>query len=382
MDSNASQAIILDNGSGLIKAGLASERIPKCIIPNRVARQKIGGVRGETLIGPIDDVSKLSINYPMEHGVVTDWDDMEKIWHHIYHKQLNLLPEDHPVLFTEPALNPRNNREKIIEILFEKFKVPALCIMMQSILTLYSTGRTTGVVLDAGDGITSAVPIYEGFAMPEAIKRIDFAGREVTQYMQILLKKEGINFQTTADFEIIRQIKESICYMCENPFKEESNTNTTAAFKLPDGKEIIIGPSRFRAAEVLFRPQFRGREYSGLHETLLGSIEESDLDLRSTLFKNIVVSGGSTLFKGFGSRLLSELKNISPKHAQLKIAAPKERLYSVWIGGSILASLNIFKDALISKQVYEERGKRAFNMLHSNIVPDHYYSVLNNHKNR
>ncbi|KRT80217.1 hypothetical protein AMK59_8062, partial [Oryctes borbonicus] len=380
METNLSQALILDNGSGVIKAGIASERIPKCIVQNRVARQKIGNVRGETLIGSVDDLSKLSINYPMEHGVITDWDDMERIWQYIYHKQLDLLPEDHPLLFTEPTLNPRNNREKTVEIFFEKFKIPSMCLMMQSILTLYSTGRTTGVVLDSGEGITSAVPIYEGFAMPESIKRIDFAGREVTEYLRMLLKKEGINFQTTADFEIVRQIKESICYMCENPIKEENNVKDLMIFKLPDGKEIAVGPSGFRAAEVLFRPHFLGSEYGGLHKILLGSIEESDLDLRNTLFKNIVLAGGSTLFKGFGSRFLSELKNISPKHAQLKIAAPKERLYSAWIGGSILASLNTFQDALVSRQVYEEIGKHAFDMSHSSIMPDHYYSKLNKHK--
>lgn len=113
----------------------------------------------------------------------------------------------------------------------------------------------------------------------------------------MLLKKEGINFQTTADFEIVKKIKESLCYIGENPIKEENTPKDTSTFKLPDGKDIEIGPSRFRAAEVLFRPQFLGREYDGLHEMLCSSIEESDLDLRSTLFKNIVLSGGSTLFK-------------------------------------------------------------------------------------
>ncbi|KAK9693414.1 actin [Popillia japonica] len=328
MDINTSQTIILDNGSGIIKAGLACERIPKCIIQNSVARPKTGDIRGEIIIGESNDFNKLSIKYPMQHGSIIDWNDMEKVWQHIFHKKLNILSEDHPVLFTEPPLNSRNNREKVAEIFFEKFKVPAMYISMQSILTLYSTGRTTGVVLDCGDGVSSAVPIYQGFAMTNGIKRIDFAGREVTEYLRMLLKKEGINFETTADFEIVKKIKESLCYIGENPIKEENTPKDTSTFKLPDGKDIEIGPSRFRAAEVLFRPQFLGREYDGLHEMLCSSIEESDLDLRSTLFKNIVLSGGSTLFKGFGSRLLAELRNISPKHAQLKIAAPKERMLS------------------------------------------------------
>lgn len=161
----------------------------------------------------------------------------------------------------------------------------------------YSTGRTTGVVLDSGDGVTHAVPIYEGFAMPHSIMRVDIAGRDVSRYLKLLLRKEGINFRTTAEFETVRTIKEKACYLASNPLKEESVETEHLNYTLPDGNSIQIGPARFRAPEVLFRPDLIGEECEGLHEVLMYSIQKSDLDLRKVLFKNIVLSGGSTLFK-------------------------------------------------------------------------------------
>lgn len=161
----------------------------------------------------------------------------------------------------------------------------------------YSTGRTTGVVLDSGDGVTHAVPIYEGFAMPHSIMRVDVAGRDVSRYLKLLLRKEGTNFRTTAEFETVRTIKETACYLSNNPMKEESVDTEHINYLLPDGSTIKIGPARFRAPEVLFRPDLIGEEYEGIHEVLMYSIQKSDLDLRKVLFKNIVLSGGSTLFK-------------------------------------------------------------------------------------
>lgn len=281
-----------------------------------------GGLEGDTFIGRNVDEHRgiMSIKYPMEHGIVTDWNDMEKIWAFVYSKdELSTFYEEHPVLLTEAPLNPRPNREKSAEIFFESFNVPALFISMQAVLSLYSTGRTTGLVLDSGDGVTHAVPIYEGFAMPHSIRRIDVAGRDVSRYLRLLLRKEGINLRTTAEFETVRTIKERSCYLANNPLKEETLDTQHINYLLPDGNTIQIGPAAFRAPEVLFRPDLIGEEYEGIHEVLVYSIMKSDLDLRKVLFKNIVLSGGSTLFKGFGDRLLSEIKKISPKDVQLKV---------------------------------------------------------------
>lgn len=366
-DVIANQPIVIDNGSGVIKAGFAGDQIPKYHFPNYVGRPKhirvmAGALEGDIFIGPKAEEHRglLNIKYPMEHGVVKDWNDMERIWQYIYSKdQLQTFSEEHPVLLTEAPLNPRRNREKSAEIFFETFNVPALFISMQAVLSLYASGRTTGVVLDSGDGVSHSVPIYEGFAMPHSIMRTDIAGRDVTAYLRLLLRKEGFNFHSSSELEIVRTIKERTCYLAINPQKEESLEGERMQYVLPDGSMLEVGPARFRAPELLFRPDLVGEECEGIHEVLAFAIQKSDMDLRRILYSNIVLSGGSTLFKGFGDRLLSEVKKIAPKDIKIRISAPPERLYSTWFGGSILASLDTFKKMWVSKKEYDDEGSRA-----------------------
>ncbi|PIK55465.1 putative alpha-centractin [Apostichopus japonicus] len=366
-DLIANQPVVIDNGSGVIKAGFAGDQTPKCHFPNFVGRPKhvrvmAGAIEGDYFLGrkAVEHRGLLNIRYPMEHGIIKDWNDMERIWQFIYSKdQLQTFSEEHPVLLTEAPLNPRKNREKAAEVFFETFNVPALFISMQAILSLYATGRTTGVVLDSGDGVTHSVPIYEGFALPHSIMRVDLAGRDVTRYLQLLLRKEGFNFHTTAEREIVKTVKEKACFLSINPQKEESSQSEKTVFTLPDGSPLEVGPARFRAPELLFRPDLIGEECEGLHEVLTYAIQKSDMDLRRTLYLNIVLSGGSTLFKGFGDRLLSEVKGLAPYDVKIRIAAPQERLYSTWIGGSILASLDTFKKMWVSKKEYDDEGPRA-----------------------
>lgn len=366
-DVIANQPIVIDNGSGVIKAGFAGDQIPKYHFPNFVGRPKhvrvmAGALEGDIFIGPKAEEHRglLNIKYPMEHGVVKDWNDMERIWQYIYSKdQLQTFSEEHPVLLTEAPLNPRRNREKSAEIFFETFNVPALFISMQAVLSLYASGRTTGVVLDSGGGVSHSVPIYEGFAMPHSIMRTDIAGRDVTAYLRLLLRKEGFNFHSSSELEIVRTIKERACYLAINPQKEESMEGERMQYALPDGSILEVGPARFRAPELLFRPDLVGEECEGIHEVLAFAIQKSDMDLRRILYSNIVLSGGSTLFKGFGDRLLSEVKKLAPKDIKIRISAPPERLYSTWFGGSILASLDTFKKMWVSKKEYDDEGARA-----------------------
>ncbi|KPI99253.1 Alpha-centractin [Papilio xuthus] len=361
-DVIVNQPVVIDNGSGVIKAGFAGDQIPKCRFPNYIGRPKhvrvmAGALEGELFVGPRAEEHRGLL---MEHGIVTDWNDMERVWNYIYSKdQLSTFAEEHPVLLTEAPLNPRRNREKAAEVFFETFNVPALFLSMQAVLSLYATGRTTGVVLDSGDGVTHAVPIYEGFAMPHSIMRVDVAGRDVTRYLRLLLRKEGVNLRTSAELEIVKAIKERACYLSPNPLKEETLDSERAQYTLPDGTLLEIGQARFRAPEVLFRPDLIGEECEGLHEVLMFSIQKSDMDLRKVLYQNIVLSGGSTLFRGFGDRLLAEIRRLAPKDMKIRISAPQERLYSTWIGGSILASLDTFRKMWVSKREYDEEGQRA-----------------------
>lgn len=260
---------------------------------------------------------------------------------------------------TEAPLNPVANRAKAAEIFFEGFNSPALFFSLQAILSLYASGRTTGVVLDSGDGVSHVVPVYEGFALPHAISRIDLAGRDVTAHLQLLLRRSGCAFHTSAETEIVRQIKEKYCYVAFNPAEEESSAKS-CQYSLPDGSVLEIGNEAFRAPEILFQPDLIGSEYRGVHDYLVQSVMRADIDIRRTLFSQIVLSGGSTLFKGFGDRLLNELRRhpISPKETKIRIAAPPERLFSTWIGGSILASLATFKSMWITKEDFQEQGTR------------------------
>jgi centractin len=359
-DVLTNQPLVIDNGTGTIKAGFAGQDHPKCFFPSYVGRPKhtrvmAGALEGDVFIGRKAQEFRglLRIKYPMEHGIVTDWDDMERIWNWVYAEELGTLSEEHPVLLTEAPLNPRANRESAAQVFFDTFNVPALYISVQAVLSLYASGRTTGIVLDSGDGVTHAVPVFEGFSMPHAIRRVDVAGRDVTEHLQLLLRKAGHHLHTTAEREVVRSIKEKNCYVALNPHKEEKETTgRTEAFRLPDGNTIALGSERFRAPEILFNPEIIGLEDAGVHQVVVDSINRVDMDLRKSLYSNIVLSGGTTLCTGYGDRLLNEVKRM--KDGKIKIYAPPERKYSTWIGGSILAGLNTFKKMWVSAEEYQE----------------------------
>lgn len=350
--------LVLDNGSGTIRAGFAGTDSPAAYFPAYVGRPKhtrvlAGALEGDVFIGSRAQELRglLKIKYPLEHGIVTDWDDMERIWTHVYEQELKTLSEEHPVLLTEPPLNPRQNREIAAQVLFEQFNVPALYMSIQAVLSLYASGRTTGIVLDSGDGVTHAVPVYEGFSIPNSIRRMDLAGRDITENMQLQLRKSGHVFHTSAEKEIVRIMKEKTTYVSRDPRKEEKDLQQglwradekRIEYILPDGQKVKIGPECFRAPEILFQPELIGLEYPGVHQMVCDAINRADVDLRKNLFDNIVLSGGTTLTKGFGDRLLSETQKIAVKGMRIKIFAPPERKYSTWIGGSILAGLSTFR---------------------------------------
>lgn len=229
-----------------------------------------GALEGEVFIGQkAQDVrGLLKLRYSLQHGIVTHWDDMERIWNHLYSQEMKISPEEvriiicfysrlavrvlirnkqHPVLLTEAPLNPRTNRDTAAQIFFETFNVPALFTSIQAVLSLYASGRTTGLVLDSGDGVSHTVPIYEGFAITNGIRRIDLAGRDITEYLNLLIRKSGgAVFHTSAEKEIVRSIKEKLCYLSldirkeERDFRKAELSKSTEDYKLPDGNTIKV----------------------------------------------------------------------------------------------------------------------------------------------
>ena len=359
--------LVLDVGSGMCRAGFAGQDSPRAVFPSIIGRLKynrimFGQESIESYVGDEAQAKRgiLNLKYPIENGIVTNWDDMEKIFQHTLYNELRVIPEERPVLLTEAPLNPKSNRERMIQIMFETFYVPAMYIGIQAVLSLYSNGRTTGCFFYSGDGVTHTVPIYEGNPLPHAVTRMDINGRDLTNYMIQSLQKNGHPFTTTAEREIAREIKERLTYVSLDYDREMNialaSTNVERRYALPDGNTITIGYERFRCPEVLFQPYLIGKEASGIHDCVFQTIMKCDVDIRRRLYHATYMAGGNTMFPGIAERMTKELTALAPSTMRIRVIAPPERRCSVWIGGSILASLTAFQSLWISKADYEETG--------------------------
>jgi actin-related protein len=365
------QNIVIDNGSGVIKAGMAGDNAPTVKFPSIVGYPRgasMGGVETKSeYIG--DEAQKmrgvLNLKYPIESGIISEWDLMEKVWDYCFSNELRVDPTEHKVMLTEAPNNPKTNREKMTQLMFETFQVQGLYVAIQAVLSLYSNGRTTGMVVDSGDGVTHTIPVFEGFSIPHAVKKNFIAGRAITSHMVNLLNAESIsdsNAGQSAWLQIVGKIKEETAYVSLDFEAEKAKAAESSAcqksYQLPDGQMITVNSARFCAPEALFNPGLikEGDEVLGMHSMGHATIQKCDVDIRKDLYQNIILSGGTTLYAGLPDRLEKEIDALCPQQNMVKIIASNDRYYSVWTGGSTLSSLSTFESQWITKEEYEENG--------------------------
>ena len=366
-------------------AGFAGYDAPHAVFPSVVTGSSIpntsfirsaqNGFVGDEAIA---NQNCFYLEHPIQRGLITDWDQMEKvfyynnsyavlsycihfqIWHHTFYNELHVAPEEHPVLLIDTPVYSKPNREKMTQIMFETFNTRAMYISSSALPSLVSSGRTTGLVIESGDGVSHTVPICDGYGFSHAINQLDLAGCDLTEYLLTTLNSRRVNF-SRYDQKIVRDIKERFCYVALD-FEHEmqtaaaSNLSLKKRYELPDGQVVTIANERFRCPEALFQPSFLGMESAGIHETCYNSIMKCDPDIMKDLYSNIILSGGNTFFPGFTDRMQKEITALAPPNMRVKVIAPPERKYSAWIGGSILASLSTFQQMWITKQEYDESG--------------------------
>ncbi|CAI2372658.1 unnamed protein product [Moneuplotes crassus] len=380
MEESKSNNIVCDNGSGYIKIGYGGDNFPLYTLQGVVGRPLIrsgekvdGGELKDIMI--CDETTKyrsmLELSYPLIEGTVKNWDDMELVWEYAFQNKMNLGDlGDKNVLLTEAAVSPKKNRIKMADVMFNKFGWGGLTFEIQALLCLFCEGLITGLVLDSGDGVSHTIPVSEGYVLDDYVQRLNVAGRHVTEYLGKLLLFSGYAFNSSSDYEILRTIKETACYVSYDIARDRKLAMDTCVvnkeYRLPDKKKIILGRERFEAAECLFDPSLIDVEREGIPNMILETIMKSPLDCRKDLYNNIVLSGGSTMFPGYPTRVEKDLwtlfKDIIMEGKEyehgikIRINDSFRRKHSVFTGGSVLSQLKGLN--WITKEQYEEEGER------------------------
>lgn len=394
-------ACVVDIGTGYSKLGFAGNTEPQFIQPSCIAVKEQAKV-GTKVAKGVDDLDfflgddaqdkpNYSIKWPVRHGIVEDWDLMEKYMEQVIFKYLRAEPEDHHFLMTEPPLNTPENREYLAEIMFESFNVPGLYIAVQAVLALAAswTSRAvgervlTGTVIDSGDGVTHVIPVAEGYVIGSCIKHIPIAGRDITYFIQQLLREREVGIPPEQSMEVAKAIKERFCYICPDIAKEFGKYEADPGkwIKLYEGLNSVtrekfnvdVGHERFLGPEIFFHPEFSNPDFTTPISTVVDEvIQNCPIDVRRPLYKNVVLSGGSTMFKDFGRRVQRDLKRIvdarlkiseelsqgriKPKPMEVQVVSHSMQRYAVWFGGSMLASTPEFYKVCHTKADYDEKG--------------------------
>ena len=367
--------IIIDIGSGEVKAGFSGEEKPKLIFQNyfgepkykKVLRQYDNETKNitEQYIGNDCDkyLGLIKLRYPVNHGVFEKEDDILLLFNHIFSKlDINSQEiKEHPVLVTEPILNPRTNRENIAKVLFDNLGVPAIFFGSQPILSLFSTSLMTGLIFESGAGVTQSCAIYEGYSIPFSYERYNYGGNDVTEYLKTMLRRRGYCFYNSTEIKFVNDIKEKMCYLETNkradlPKIKKTINKKLPQYYLPDGNNISIDDEITLAPEILFHPEYIGKEYLSFSEMIISSIKKTDIELRKKFYECIWLSGGNTGFKDLENKLIEELKTVFGKTTNVLENEKINPKYRCWVGGNIISILEIFKKMWVTKSEWNEKG--------------------------
>ena len=370
--------IIIDLGSSEIKVGFSGEEKPSIIFKSIIGEPRFTKVfsslnRGnqEIKVHNIGDdcfknIGLIKLRNPIKHGILTNEQDIIPLFNYIYSK-LGINTEEiseHPVVVAEPLLNPYSNREKIANSLFDDLGVPSIFFASQPILSLFSTSSTTGIIMESGEGVSQSCIVYEGYSLPNTYERYDFGGGEVTNYLRTLLKKKGYQLLNSNEYRFISDMKEKYCFFVPQKYNLDFDNVRRALdaqkinYYLPDGTSVSLGDERILASEILFEPELIGKEYLGLSDIILSSINKAEIQLRPKAFENIVLSGGNILMKGLEDKMKDGIIQKSNKNVKVNVKSIKEPQISCWVGGNLISSLDIFNKISITKKEWEEKGSK------------------------
>lgn len=366
------EAVILDNGSGYCKAGFAGDGTPRVVLPAVLAWPKARGsmpkdrrhgfaIGSEAEVNDIVADGSVVLRHPIDHGVVTSWESVEKIWTRTF-EGLGVEQGGRPVLVTEAPLSAKAHREQMVQLLFETFEATSVHVAVSGALSLYATGNRSGLVVEVGDGVSQMVPICEDYFVPHAVQRLDLGGRDLTDYLvRLLYEERGANLESMAARRAARQLKEQHCYVAQHYDSElasaAENPDLERTFQLPDGKAIVAaGTERFKCPEALFHPSLLGKESPGIHELAFQAITKCDVDSQKGLAANIVLSGGTMELQGVRERMLKEISGLLPPSMLTKVTLPRSPRDASFVGGSILAGMTDATRSWVTRLEYEEHG--------------------------
>ena len=352
-------AVIMDTGSGYCKGGLAGDDAPKTCFPTAIGKSKSDGEQEKESFVGNDALEKrgiLNISRPIQRGFVKDWEDLEQIWHHCYSKELKADTSEHPILCGIYPDEQKFYKEKMASVFFETFNVPGFYCSIHALLAMYGSGRTSGLVIDSGEDVTTIVPIENGYTLNYAHTMIPIGGSDLNTNLQKLLKKKNVDLNVE-EARLIKHKKGNVATDYQKELEDALKGNSQpSTYELPDGTQIELVDEMLRMSEIMFKPSLIGKYVPGIHELVVDSLQKLEQESKKELVSNLILSGGNTLTEGFQKRLNNELMMMLPTNYKIKMPATNDRQYLSWIGGAVVSALSTFQSMWITKQEYDENG--------------------------